>query len=54
MRCSLGIVDGQLTIDDLYRTACAPLALISILARFGDVSSIIMVVSWRDKVSRSI
>ena len=28
MRCSVGIVDGQLTFDNLYRTACAPFALI--------------------------
>ncbi len=52
MRCSVGIIDEPLTIDDLYRTACAPLALISMFARFGDLSSTIMVVPWRGKVSR--
>ena len=45
MRCSARIVDGQLTFDNLYRTACAPLDLLSILARFGNLSSKINVVS---------
>ena len=44
MRSSLVIVDGQLTIDDLYRTAQAPYALISIIfARFDHLSSRIIV-----------
>ena len=54
MRCSVGFVDGQLAVDDLYQTAHAPLAFMSIFTRFGDMSSRIMVVSQEVKVGRSM